>query len=87
MSFFKQKKAVIVETNKATGKVNVTDDIGSIAQANMISSKIINSMNGVVIGKEENEFEGNETDFVAPTSKQGVWHEYSHWVMPNDLKE
>lgn len=83
--FFGRKKAVIIETNVATGDVQTSDPIPSIRQANHASSAYIAANGGVEIAKEVNEYEGNETTFILPTQQTGVWHEHQHIVLPEDL--
>lgn len=83
--FFKSKGAVIVDTNIATGEVEVSTTIPTITQANHVSRATIFAQGGLIVDREENEFGGDETSFIVRTEQRGVWNEHQHIVLPEDL--
>lgn len=82
---FNKNTAVIIDHNKATNEVQVSESISSIQAANKISSTIIADEGGFITDINVNDYDGHDKTFVAPSEQQNTWHVREHIVIPEKL--
>lgn len=75
MNFFRNK-AVLVNTEHAVGKVEVSDEFPSVVQANHAGSKIAHTPPNVALERRDNpDTDGTEYDYLVPANEEKtVYH-------------
>lgn len=84
--FFQRKsKAVIVLADLATDKVEVSEEIATVQQANAIQAQVISTSNGISLERTDNDYDGHRTTALIPQDEQQtVYHKTIFETFPTD---